>query len=845
MVASPDSTSPSQSAPRHHSAIPHAGPGTYVMTSFVGREREIEEIAGIVRTPGVRLVTLIGPAGVGKTRLADRVALTMASTDPDGVMRVSLASVLAADGVAEAIAQAIGIQTVTGESYESRVVSTLSTRQMLLVLDNLEHLLPVPFLGRLLAACPEVRILATSRELLRASGEYSYVVPPMATPTGAAGVTASMLEGIESVALLTERARQWNPAFAVTDDNAGAIAQLCIGLDGLPLAIELAAARLRVFSPQALCERLGDQLALLTGGSADGHAHQRTIRDTIRWSHDLLPAPERQALRQLAVFPGYITPRSAAAVWASDPGAGIDEYVALDVLTSLADKSLVQIAPATVDEPRFMLLQAVRHYAAEQLDAAEEGSAARARHAAWFLRRAVRQQPDLLGPDQAAVAASIDADLPNFRGAMDALLADGQVADYARLVCALWRYWRIRGMLNEGRARLEMAVGALRDGDVPAPLRAMVLFQLGWLEFEQGDLDASQAHAAASLDIAEACANGRALGDAYRLLSLLENRHDRNAEATRLMALSLQQYRTIAEPDNIAGALNNLAIIALDDGAWGEVIAYGTESRDIFLQLGNLYGASHSIDTTSIALYCLGRYDEALQLSCRSLEIDRDLGDSRGIAVSYDHVGKCARALGDLRGAWVAHEHALRYRRDVGDPRGLLVWLEAMAHWCAVVGYPSHTARIHGMLDMTRTSLILPLQLHERDDHADAARLAREALGDEAFRKAEAQGRWLGLDEVIGETVAVGRGWAEGEVERMDATSLAGAEFGLTPREREVAEMLRKRYSDKEIAEALFISPRTVARHVMNILDKLDVRSRRDVAAAFASPNPEPDEPVA
>lgn len=422
-----------KASPSHTSPARDPQPATdfvHPLTSFVGRASHLSAVTALIGEPGIRLLTLAGPAGVGKTRLAQAVADVVAGSFPDGVRFVSLAAVRQRERVPFIIAEALGLQSVTGESFESRVINYARDREMLLVLDNLEHLLPLPFLTRLLTSCRHLTVLATSREVLHLSGEFEYVVPPMEVPDLDAPVASVPLEAVESVALLVDRARQVQPGFALTDENAADIAAICARLDGLPLAIELAAARLKVFSPAALLDRLSDRLALLTGGPTDRPAHQRTIRDTIGWSHDLLSPREQRMFRHLGVFMGGITAEAAAAVCTDDDGGPCTDLEALAELISLVDKSLVQRARQEGDGPRFYLLETIRHYALECLEIANEVAETKLRHAGYYLDVVEAALPLLIGPDQAIWTARLEAEQVNMRSALMALRDVNAVEDY-------------------------------------------------------------------------------------------------------------------------------------------------------------------------------------------------------------------------------------------------------------------------------------------------------------------------------------------------------------------------------------------------------------------------------
>jgi DNA-binding CsgD family transcriptional regulator len=427
--------------------------------------------------------------------------------------------------------------------------------------------------------------------------------------------------------------------------------------------------------------------------------------------------------------------------------------------------------------------------------------------------------------------AAIDALLPNIRASLDWLAHNDLPEVYTRLACSLFRYWRIRGRLTEAEFWLQPTTTAEWQATLRPTDAALALVTAGWIAMERGKSEDASAYAERALELADEDHDPRILGQAWRVLALVDNRQDQHARATERMETSLHWYRKANDADGIAGALNNLAILALDEGAWERVIALCEESTAAFTALGNIHGASHSLDTMGIAQYELHRYAEAMRSTLASLKIDRSVGDARGLAVTLDHVGKIARARGDLPAAWEAHAEALTYREQVGDPRGMLVWLQAMAHWLVEAGRAEPAARIIGAIEIARTTMNLPLQLHESADHQAIIESCLKALGDDRYTAAIAKGRWASLDSLTIEA----KDTATARVAEIVAGAPSvpdgfGEQFNLTEREEEVFHLLARRLSDKEIADELCISARTVNRHVSNLLAKLDVRTRREAA---------------
>ncbi|CAA9576383.1 MAG: Transcriptional regulator, AfsR family, partial [uncultured Thermomicrobiales bacterium] len=448
-------------------------------TPFLGREREVAEVTGLLRRGEARLLTLAGPGGVGKTHLALAAAAELLDAFPDGAWFVDLAPLADPALVPTAVATALGLREAGGRPPADAAANHLRDKAALLVLDNWEHLLgAAPFVADLLAACPRLAVLATSRAPLRLRGEREHPVGPLALADPAADAAA--LAGSEAVALFVERARAVKPGFALDETNAVAVAGIVRRLDGLPLAIELAAARVRVLAPPALLARLDRALPLLTSGPRDAPARQRTLRDAIAWSHGLLSPDERDLFRRLAVFVGGFTLEATEAV--ADLGGELD---ALGGLEGLAEDSLLRPAEGPGGEPRFTMLATVREFAREQLEASGEAAVAHGRHAAFFTVLAESAAPELTGPDQGAWLARLEAEHDNLRAAL--VWAEGHEPESClRLAGALWRFWYARGHLAEGLRRLEAAV-ARADGR-PADACARALLGAGVLADLQGDL---------------------------------------------------------------------------------------------------------------------------------------------------------------------------------------------------------------------------------------------------------------------------------------------------------------------------------------------------------------------
>jgi predicted ATPase/DNA-binding CsgD family transcriptional regulator len=759
-------------------------------TPLIGREQESATARQQLLADGARLLTLAGPAGVGKTRLAMAIAADLHGELPQGAWFVDLAPLGDPLLVPSVIARTVGVREAGGIPLLETLAAYLRERRLLLVLDNFEHVLPAASaVADLLATCPELMVLATSRERLRLRWERVLPVLPLALPDLGRPLDPGAVAQIPAVALFAERARAVAPDFALTPANAPAVAALCARLDGLPLALELVAARASVLAPDEILARLEGRLPLPRRAAVDLPARHQTLQAAIDWSYDLLPVEERALFRRLGVFVGGWTLAAAEAV-AVTSELGVD---ALDGLTALAEKSLVHVIHHAGEGSRFGLLETVRDYALERLAASGELAATRRAHATSYLSLAERTEAEVRGPGQQRWFDRLEREHDNLRAALRWASEDGEPQLGARLAVALWSFWWMRGHVAEGRRWLELTLA--RYDEAPDELRLRAIEGLGTLTGWQGEYE----RAAALLD--EALCLARAVGDESdmaRILSRiawvawLNGRYERTAE----LAAALEACRKAADPWSLAYAFLGLGFLLRELGRDDAAVAAIEESLALFRDEGVEERHGAALGLTKLALLMWGRGQ-----ATRAARLARE-----GLA--------SARALRD--------PHVTVY---CADDAALLVGER---------GAPDDVARLLGGIDAIRELLSWRRAPRERAAHDDLVAALRHQLGEEAFAAVWAAGRQLAPDEVIEAALAcLDSGERSGEVPG-EPTAARRAANPLSEREQEVLRLVAEGLTNQQIAEQLVIAERTARFHVTSIFNKLGADNRARAVALAA-----------
>jgi predicted ATPase/transcriptional regulator with XRE-family HTH domain len=634
------------------------------LTRLIGREYELARIVAMIAQPEGRLFTLTGPGGIGKTRLAVEAASRLLDSFPDGVIFVGLAAVEDSALVPAAIARALGVREATGRSILEGVAAFLQARQVLLVLDNVEHLPDAALtVHELLATCRRLSVLATSRAALHLRGEQVVPIAPLRLPPASTELSELEIRDTPAVALFTDRACAVDPDFAITAANAQDVVAICRRLDGLPLAIELAAARCKYLSPQALLARLARSLPLLTGGARDLPERQQTLRATIAWSHDLLPAEAQRVFRCLAIFSGGCEINDAAAIIGTDSTDAGDMFGHIGTLVAA---SLLSPVERPDGEPRFSMLETIREYGLEMLTAHDQLATIQERHGMHFLALVEEAEPHLVGPNVGVWLDRLELEHDNLRSALSWAVAAGNAAIALRIAGALWRFWYLRSHLTEGRRRLETVLTMPGATAVPPPVRANALFGASVQAIEQGDFRSATPLLEEALALYRQAGDRRTIGATLNVLALTARMSGEHSRATALHEESLEMARAIGNRAGVVANLSNLGVIARDTGDYARAADLYAEALAGYRELKNRAGVALSLTNLAEVTQFQGLATEAAALYREAMPLQQQLGNKQGVAECLEGAALIARASGMLEVSALLFGAADAVRRAIG-----------------------------------------------------------------------------------------------------------------------------------------------------------------------------------
>jgi predicted ATPase len=734
------------SAPAFHTNLP------YQHVPLIGREQELNAVRRLLLQEGVDLLTITGPGGIGKTRLSLQVASTSLKDFADGVYFVSLASIVNPDLVATTITQALGLKTGESQPSVEFLKSHLQDKHLLLVLDNFEQVTAAaPLVGELLSAAPHLKVLITSRAVLHLYGEHEFNVPPLAVPDLNDLPSLDELARLPAVTLFVSRAQAVKFDFKLTNENARTVAEICVRLEGIPLALELAAARVKLFEPAALLAALSHRLALANQKSADLLPRHQTLRNAVAWSYQLLDPQEKSLFAQLGVFAGGCTVEAAQAVCGSDEAY---DTPMLEGIASLVDKSMLQHKRRENGEPRFVMLEVLREYALEELDAAGQTEHAQRRHANHYLQLVEAIEPGPKEPDLPTWMKQLEEEHDNIRAALSWALHHHEVDMALRIAGAVWKLWQIHGYIQEGSQWIA-AVLARSEGQV-STARAKVLWGAGWLGMVTGNLAVSRQYFEEGAAISRQLNDKRYLGLALHGIGAVARGQGDFTSSRAAFDESLPLFQALGNAEDIAWTFEHLGATAIEQGDFEQAISYLSQALVLFRELRQNWACAEALTFLGHAALQQGNYTLAQSRYEEALKIYQELEDRPNVATMNSYVGATLFGRGDYQRAVGLYKESLQLARDFKDYWGVTWGVERLAEVAEKLGQWDRAARLWGAADSLRNVSGVSWHPGFHSYYTDQRfTLLKDELGESRWEQLWAEGQSTGLNEIVAHALEI------------------------------------------------------------------------------------------